>query len=274
MTTDSNLLIGMYESNFLNKQEFLTSQSWLILAKHYRNISQYSKSHDCIKQGQLLCSKEEDDIFDEEISIISYYLGNTEEGYLACEKVINSKSLPLESRITASNNIKFYVTTLPETINFDMKKSTQEHYIGKGVELLPKLAPIKLLNGELYLVGHNPIRFYSIVNLRLILTSSIVTNDIRDYTPISNLIYYDNGYLGLVFCDCYYKFFYLNIDLSQIFYGDSFKYNSIITSFLEDNEDIIIISDTNNKIDRTTILNMFKHKHTKSSLVRNSDIIH
>jgi len=109
-SNDINLLVGMFDADFLRDQEFLTWESWYILSKYYRINSQHQKSYECAKKGITLCPPE-DKVYNlhEEISIVSYYLRKIEEGYFACEHVINSKFAPNDVKALADRNKEFYI---------------------------------------------------------------------------------------------------------------------------------------------------------------------
>lgn len=85
---------------------------WYTLANHYRNQSKHASSYDCVKRG-LAAGPPEDKkyLFDEELSIICFYLQKQDEGYNASERIVLSHA-PWSVRNYTLNNQAFYMSKL------------------------------------------------------------------------------------------------------------------------------------------------------------------
>ncbi|HSX12961.1 MAG TPA: hypothetical protein VLE96_00860 [Chlamydiales bacterium] len=102
------------------------------ISSYYRHHGDNQLAYIFAKLGSILFSSYQ---FEEDLSIVSYYTGRKEDGYIAASNLMTRKDAPWWVKNQASKNILFYVDNLPNTqfqpISLDLpfvNDETEEQY--------------------------------------------------------------------------------------------------------------------------------------------------
>lgn len=115
-------LLIQYENNTLDSEDW---KVWKALAKHFRCSSKHEEARICIAKGRA-CEGHDALPFDEEESIILFYLKDMEGGYAACERIIGNQDASWEMRNATLNNQGFYMGRMKFDRTIDLPKSLAE----------------------------------------------------------------------------------------------------------------------------------------------------
>lgn len=115
------------------------SEPLLKISSHYRNSGQNDLSHIFAKYGSSFTSKAEKKIFDpsfseylfdEDLSIVSYYTQFKEDGFIAASDLMTEKGAPWWAKSLAARNLLYYVENLDgavySEIEIDLPKINEE----------------------------------------------------------------------------------------------------------------------------------------------------
>lgn len=92
-------------------QEFI-EDDWFNLIAYLRMIEQHADCQQCIRDAKPHISLANSYRLDFELGIVAFYLDQHDEGYLACERVINDPSTSEQVRNAAIKNQGYYVKLL------------------------------------------------------------------------------------------------------------------------------------------------------------------
>lgn len=145
-------LVKKYESGTVNE---FTWDIWHALAKHYRCSSKYAQSYDCAMQGLNSSPPENKEyLFNEELSVVCFYLKKMKEGYDACDKVTLSPHASWTTRNFFLNTQAYYMEKLPLKRIVPIDFYLPPHYVSSSASLLPQEDGYLLnLRGVNYTVG-------------------------------------------------------------------------------------------------------------------------
>lgn len=234
--SDIDSLIQKHQSNNLEKEEMENWRVWKDLARHYRNDSKHRQSYDCIEKGKRLteCLSEQLN-FDEELSIICYYLRKIEEGYQSCERMISSSNIDWSLRNSTLNNQAFYMKKLPMSKCIGIDFLLPQNYIASSSSILPKddgyLINLRAVNYSIEENGGYAIRDpYNIVRTRnflLNLNKNLEVTSNVELLDCSEVKLYEGRILGMedirLFGDKYLFCTYLDVNdkgIPQVCFGE------------------------------------------------------
>ena len=107
------------------------------MAKQFTDKSNYQSAYDCAKKGLALAPKSNQYLFNQELSLVSYYLDKKDEGYRACESVIFSSFAPYDFKNKALKNQIYYMSAIPFKKIIEIKYTLPNNYICSSSSLIP-----------------------------------------------------------------------------------------------------------------------------------------